>query len=543
VNPSQHCVNHKIEKEEIVMALVEPNVIANTVMAKLYNILTNGDDTVPKSEDNFFSWCTPGIPVMAEDFKFLSQGLTGVVKKAALDEMRDQDASGNPTSQPELTPALLEGLRAQDTARLYMQAEEFARLVDFVPDLAEGTNNQFKQLSVMNNEGSLSDRYEYILRMSQVMESQLPEATKQKIEKFRSLLSVTKTKKNLIDDSETQVTEPSPLVQAYNQKMMAYEDAALEYNSHRIDALAADNAKAIHYWAINANILRNKVKSALTDWVTNGYKNDYEQIGAFIDQVMQRDMALLKEQYRDDLNKARLTGMASGSDFYHTSLVPGNFMESSGWTAFGFSASDYNQNQNSSYSYSRSRTSGGGGFLWFGGGGSTSSASGESQSNIRFDSENFGLSFKIAQVPIVRPWFKTAFLMSKSWRFDQNNPEAKGEIVSDGGKPAKGLIPAYPTSMILIKDLSMYMGKSSGFEEFHASYQHSSASGGGYVSFGPFHLGGSHGRSSGSGERSSGYHYDAATQTMTVPGTQIIGFKCNVLPKSPDPLSSITQWI
>jgi len=87
------------------------------------------------------------------------------------------------------------------------------------------------------------------------------------------------------------------------------------------------------------------------------------------------------------------------------------------------------------------------------------------------------------------------------------------------------------------------MGKSSGFEEFHARYQQSSASGGGYASFGPFHIGGSHNRKSGSGERSSTYHYDSETQTMTVPGTQIIGYKCNVLPKSPDPLSTITNWI
>jgi hypothetical protein len=30
---------------------------------------------------------------------------------------------------------------------------------------------------------------------------------------------------------------------------------------------------------------------------------------------------------------------------------------------------------------------------------------------------------------------------------------------------------------------------------------------------------------------------------MYVPGAQIIGFKCHVLPKSPDPAAGITQWI
>ena len=69
------------------MALVEPSVMLNSIMGKLYNILTNGDDTVPKSEDNFFSWATPGIPIMPGDFEFLSQGLTGIVKKAPLQDL------------------------------------------------------------------------------------------------------------------------------------------------------------------------------------------------------------------------------------------------------------------------------------------------------------------------------------------------------------------------------------------------------------------------------------------------------------------------
>lgn len=525
------------------MALVEPSVMVNSIMGKLYNILTNGDDTVPKSEDNFFSWATPGIPIEPGDFEFLSQGLTGVVKKAKLDEIRGE-GSQNGNNPVEVTPQMLESLRAQDTAGLYMQAENFSRLVDFVPDLASTTNNQFAQLSIMNNEGTLSERYEYILRMSQIMQTELPEETKKKIDKFRSLLSVTKTKKNLIDDTETQVTEPSPLVVVYNQKMGEYENAALEYNSHRIDALTADNVKAVHYWAINANILRNKVKAAMADWVSSGYKNEYDQMAAFIDQVMQRDMALLKQQYRDDLEKARLTGMASGSDFYYTSLVPGNFMKASGWTEFGFSSSDFNNSSNSSYSFSRSSTSAAGGWLGiFGGGGTASSAGGQSQSHVQFDSAHFGMNFKITQVPIVRPWYKTAFLVSKLWRFDQNNPEAKGDMVSDGGKPPKGLIPAYPTSLICIKDLSLRFAKSSGFEDAQSSWKRSSASGGGAIHFGPFHLGGSHSRSSASGQRSSQYHYDSETQTMTVPGAQVIGFKCHIMPKSPEPNSSITQWI
>lgn len=529
------------------MALVEPSVMLNSIMGKLFNILTNGDDTVPKSEDNFFSWATPGIPIMAGDFEFLSQGLTGVVKKAALQEIvgaAPAPAGGAAAAPVEITPAMLEALRAQDTAKLYMQAENFSRLVDFVPDVAATTNNQFAAMSIMNNEGSLSDRYEFTLRMSQVMQTELPEDTKKKIEKFRGLLQVTKTKKNLIDDSETQVTEASPLVVAYNDKMKSFLDAALDYNSHRIDALAADNAKAIHFFSINGNILRNRVKAAMDDWVSNGFKNDVEAIAAFIDQVMRRDMALLKRQYLDDLEKARLTGLASGSDFFFSSVVPGNFMQASGWTQFGFSSMDFGSSSSSNYKLTRSSSSGGGGFLGvFGAGGSHMEASGNFDSRAQFDIGTFEMSFKVMQVPIVRPWFKTAFLNSKCWRFDQNNPEAKSQMISDGGSPPKGLIPAYPTTLIAIKDLTFKFGKSSGFTELHSEWQRNSTKAGAYLAFGPWHLGGAHSHSSATGERRSEVHFDAQNQSMTVDGTQIIGFKCHVFPKSPDPLASITAFI
>jgi hypothetical protein len=523
-------------KQERIMVLVEPSVMLNSIMGKLYNVLTNGDDTVPMSEDNFFSWATPGIPIEPTDFEFLSQGLTGVVKKAKLDEIRGG-------AETEITPQMLDQLRSEDTSGLYMQAENFARLVDFVPDMATPTNDQLAKLSIMNNEGTLSERYEYILRMSQVMKSELPEETKQKIEKYEGLLSVTKMKKNLIDDTETPVIEPSPLVQVYNEKLKNYEDAALEYNSHRIDALTAANAKDVHFWAMNASILRNKVRAAMADWVTNGYKYEYEKISAFIEQVMQRDMSLLKAQYKDDLEKARISGKDSGSDFYYTSVVPGNFMRASGWTQFTFGAADYNNSSNSSYasSFSRKRAAGGL-FGYFGAGGKKGNAHHESQSHLEFESENFYMSFWMTQVPIVRPWFKTSFLTSKLWRFDPTDPEAKGEMVNDGGKPPQGKIPAYPTSMLVIRDLQFIFTNSSGVSDFFSSYDSSSSGIGGFLCFGPLNLGAQSSSSSASGQTSNSFAYNSEKQTLTVSGAQLIGFKCHVLPKSPDPLSSITEW-
>jgi hypothetical protein len=532
------------------MADVLPSQLVTSIMAKLYDVLTNGDDTVPKSEDNFFSWATPGIPVDESDFEFLTQGLTGVVKKAAVAEVVGVGASPGADgaastggSSIELTPALLDQLRAEDSARLYMQAENAARMFNFVPDVTSATNEQFARLNVLNNEGSLSDIYEYVLRMSQVAQSELPPETKEKIEKFRKLLSVTTTKKNIIDDSETEVSEPSPLAKAYFEKMAAYEDAALEYNSRRIDALAGSNPRAVHFWALNAGILRNKVKHAMNDWVSNGYKNDYEQIAAFIDQVMLRDMALLKQQYRDELDKARLTGLASGSDFFYTSLIPGNFAKSSGWTEFRFTSADLQTHTASTFSTKKWQANAAGGFLGvFGGTGGAGASSSRVEFKGSFDSANVGLYFEIAQVPIVRPWFKPQFLLSRSWRFDQGSAEAKDQVVSDGQLPPKGMLPAYPTSVILIRGLKLTVGHASGFREFVTEHTTKSAGGKGYVSLGSLHVGGAYDRTAAKGSTTQNreQHWDG--QELSIDGMQIVGYKCHLMPRSPNPLPTIDKW-
>jgi hypothetical protein len=221
-------------ERETIMPEIEPSVMANGVMAKLYNVLTNGDDTVPKSEDAFFSWMTPGVPMEPSSFAFLTQGFTGVVKKAAVDTMRAA-TDGNPPASGEappappsaLTQAQIDALMAQDAAQLLQQAENLSRLLDFVPDVTSSTNNQFARMSVANNDGTLSDVYDFTLRMSQVMSGELPAELKAKIEKMRGLLQVVTKKKDLITDEETEVSQASPLQKAYFEKMAAYDDAAL----------------------------------------------------------------------------------------------------------------------------------------------------------------------------------------------------------------------------------------------------------------------------------------------------------------------------
>jgi hypothetical protein len=525
-------------------------MLANSIMGKIYDVLTNGDATVPKSSDNFFSWSTPGIPVTPDDFLFLTQGFTGVVKKPAADAMAaaagaGQAAAGTDGGAPQgLTSAQLDQLRASDTTQLYQQAESFSRLVDFVPDVTSINNDQFAKLAVMNDEGTLSEIYQRTLQFSQVMQSKLTDEEKKKLEHFRSLLTATTEKTDIITGDKVQVSGPSPLVQAYHEKMAAYDNAALEYNSHRIDAMTADNPQAVHYWSLNANILRDKVKAAMADWIATGYKEQYEAIAAFIAQVEGRDLTLLKQEYLDDLEKAKLTGLASGSDFYYSALVPASFATSTGWSDFTFHSSDYQRHADSHFSASGWEAHASGGFFGIGASGGGSESNSSSSYNGTFDSNYFSLKFQIAQIPIVRPWFKSSYIVSKTWRFDPGNPDLKTDLLSDAGSPPKGLMPAYPTSVIFIRNLDLNFGENKGFSNYletqHSSSQGAAASFG----FGPFSFGGGASHFSKNKDATSNAGFSHTDQGLTVPGMQIIGFKCHVLTKkSPNPDPGIKDWV
>jgi hypothetical protein len=537
------------------MPTVDPSVLANSIMGKLYDVLTNGDDTVPKSENNFFSWETPGVPVALEDFEFLTQGFTGVVKPAAVRTMLDatQAAAGSapaaggsanpPAAQPGLTEAQLAALRAQDVSGLFQQAESFARLVDFIPECAAINGRKFSQKAVQSDNGSFSDVYDMTLKMSQVMQSVIPDDVQKKIDHFRSLLTATTEKTDLITGDKVQVSGPSPLVQAYTDKMTAYDNAALAYNNARINAMAADDPRSVQYFAVNAPILRNQVKAAMDDWIGAGYKNQYEEINAFIAQVEQRDLSLLKKNYEDDLEKARLTGIASGSDFFYTALTPAHFATSSGWSNFHFSSGDFSRYANSKFAAGGWEASASASYFGIGGGGSAGHSSSSSQFNSSFNSDHCSMSFDICQVAIVKPWLKTSYLNSHTWRFDQGNPDVKGQVLSDGGAPPKGLLPAYPTSIIFIRNLFLDFGDNSGFQNYMHQEEASHQGGGGGVSFGPFSLSASasHWSRNSSTQSSSGYSF--TDQGLSVPGMQIVGYKCHVLPKAPNPSPDIKNWI
>ncbi len=54
---------------------VLPEQLMNSVLGKLYDVLTNGDDVVPKSDDNYLAWLSVGSPTPKTNWNFCLPGL------------------------------------------------------------------------------------------------------------------------------------------------------------------------------------------------------------------------------------------------------------------------------------------------------------------------------------------------------------------------------------------------------------------------------------------------------------------------------------
>ena len=604
--------------KEVSNALDSANLMQG-LMTQIYDIFTKGGDVANPSEDNFFCWLTPGIPITPEQFDFATEGLSGIVRPrtspqeqapekaettedavddavnriirkrveeiasyqmavetdetklteeekqrraeelealkakeadqqdtdpnlGALKELgkreveeeevleeeeafmhpafdsrytsqdeeeneeeeseyrvedripvNDADAEGyeETYAEPEinaLSEEDFEALKAERTTLLYMQAENFAHMVNFIPDMSGLDRTGF---ATLENEGSLLDVYKKVLTMSEVAQFELDEKTQAKLAKARSLLTKTVMKAtDLLSDEMEPVEVDGPIVEEYNAKMAAYYDAYLEYNNHRLAALAGDDPKAVHDWAMNGQFYFNKVRAAMNAWVTQGYKNDYEQINAFIANVTERDLSLLKAQYKEILQRSMMTGLVSGLEFPFTTISPANFAQASGWTEFTFNTrhyTDHSDSQVNNHSLKVDQTS----TSWFH---KQHYMYGKEEPYQEMDMgaelANLDISFKICQVNIVRPWFKPSFLASKSWRFAPGSEDGrKGTLLSTGGPRPEGILPAYPTAMLVVKDVVFDFHDTQVASNFKHKYDQVSHDGGLGVSVGFFGIG------------------------------------------------------
>lgn len=473
--------------------------LGKSLLGTLNSILTGGDGKVPAPLNTKISWCQPGIPFMPEDFQFAAEGLGAVAD-------------------------------AEHLRKMQKQAFNFACAVDFVPDVTGVYAGDVQQTIYRTSEARMSHMYGEILRASKVVQSDLTEDQKAKLEKFRNLLYTKKKTKNLVTDEETEVTVPGPVTVAYSDAMSKYIDAATNYQSKRIQAMTAvgqPGAAPVADFTLNGENYYLKVKAAADAWTAAGYRNEVDQMNAYINEVTLQSMTLWKQKLLELLDRAVITDIDSNSPFHYTTIIPGTFATAEGWTKYSF----YHEQVNAHSDWSTSSWSGGAGlslgFWSVGGGASGKTQSSHSDLNI----SNFRMWFDLVQAVIVRPWFYPEFFMNRGWTLRTGQGWNFSKLPSDGQPVPDGIFIGYPTQAIFVRNLVI---ESAEFAE--AFSQHSQEFGAsGSVGWGPFTISGGYHNASGSQDYNM--HRDGAR--IEVPGMQIIAFINHLIPKAPDPLPEI----
>lgn len=475
------------------------NDLGETLLTQLNEIVTGGDDTAPKSPNSFVSWCQPGIPFEPSDFDFAVKGIGG-------------------------------GADAEEDKLLLQQAFNFSQVVDFIPDASGLYKDDQQQAIFRTSEARLSHMYEEILRLSRVVKTELTAEEKAKIDKFRNLLWETKTVKNIVTDEETEVTVPGKVTNAYNAGMSKYIDEALVYNSARIAAQGAtgpEGKAAVANWTNNAQLFRLKVKAAKDAWVAGGFRNEVDQMNAYINQTTQRDMVMWKQRLLEYYEGSMQDALGAGQRFFFSSPIPGNFAHSKGWTNY----SVYHNETSSSTSSSRKSWKAGGRMPFSIFSGSASGETTKTKRTAEFSVSDFRMEFELAQVLISRPGMYPEFFMNRGWNLDKGHGWHFDKMPSDGAEPPDGMFVGYSTSILFARNIKIKSAEfESEYEKFTKEVKASAS-----VGWGPFKLKGSHG----SNEESTFFETTRDGAGLSVPGMQIIGFINHKIGKAPNPAEGL----
>jgi hypothetical protein len=377
------------------------------------------------------------------------------------------------------------------------------------------------------------NQYENAITLVDLPSGELTDKEESMLEKAEKFLTTTTTEKNPFDDDApaTVKSGPSSYVKAYDSYEATYSQLLMSYNQMVLDAnKPGATDEDVQRFAMNAPILRRQVVQAFSAWTGEGYKEWTEQARGIISNLTGKAPQALYNRLKASFDLAKRMNQRS-EEFYPTFCYPDDPLNSQfngSWTKFSFSKTTEDMSssaQQISYGASVSASWG----LW--------SASGSvegTKDTSRSDSSTEGLkvSTELLQVPIQRSWMNSSIFSNRNWRWSKAGP---AEPLSAAGATPSGSMPLVPVSVILAKNLSITMDMTEEHNKAAASSISTSASGG----WGPFRVSGHYSQA----DQSSEHNAVFSDSGITVPGAQIIGVVCDIIPApSPNPDPDL-NWV
>lgn len=482
----------------------KPEQVVQSLLSKIFNTITAGTEQL-SSDDFAVSWVMPGIPFSFEDLDF---NLYGFGSQKGLGNRKETE-------------------KADIVRERFISAENFSNLVNAIPTGDRFIDEAKTQLIYSPKSESINELYDIFLRFSEVAHEELTEDQQKKIDRFRNLLSETVESEDILSGEKKTKVVDGKLKKAYLEYESHYRDALISFNSLKLDALNSNDSKAVQEFALNGKILSQKVRTAYDAWVSQGYKNEYEQIVATIDSITRRNLEAYKRDLLDRFERAKITNPTSGTDFYQTTLYPATFLTENNWTKFTFNKEEVDKHENNvSQSLEVDLK-----VRWGLYSGSNATNYSSQNNSLDLKEENFKITFSLAQASISRPWFSPEFLRSSGWRFSKNSPVT---LFSDGKTPPKGQFPFLSRSAVFIKDVKIESSSLAKAVKDNSSKLSTNTKAG----FGPISISANYGRE----ESDNKLKLNISEGAIEIQGMQLIGFVCEKNPVIPNTNPDITDF-
>ena len=516
--------------------------LMSMLLKQVYDTVTNGGDPDSIGPNDFIAFDPVGLTLTEDTFDFALKGLFGSAPspKPMLDATGKPilDANGNPKIDMEGYANLMKDSKFKK----YLQMEQFAAMVDAVnsgiPPMQPGTNG--RQITIFNDSSKrVSKVYEDLMQWSVVVDTQIDKKVEENLGKLRDKLFTIKKVKNPdfdntqpVDDSnkpEIFHTFVSPTYAKYLEYQMKYYAVVEENNQVWIDSDNGD-PDAMSKLSIDGKNMKKREDAALKAWQSLGYKEIVERIQNYLSEIEEKHMLVIKKRLQSEFRNSQRTRILDYTNYSPSIPIAANALqESKNWPTITV----YEGESHSDYSKTINNWSAGAGFSMglFSIGAKNSGKTERTQMNTDFS--NLKISFKVGKVRVERGWFSEEFVESKYWKLHESSPQSLNkDVISDG--LGKGLMPSIVTELIICKDVML------DFSENATAYKAASTTvnTGAAVGIGPFVFGGSHSYNNQNSQSKATW----SGKKLQSDGIYIIGYKCHIIPKSPNPNPDITKW-
>jgi len=306
---------------------------------------------------------------------------------------------------------------------------DFARLLNIIPEDSAAFSADASRL--------LWDELKAVLKNSIFAVSGLSEAENRSLDQAIDFLTDLK-----VEEDGTEIPVNSTAVTKYYEYKTVYENAVNTYLNEKItveNSAGAEGDKLKQQWAAYREKEMMDIKNrAEADWKNLGFKVEVENNQAIKNTLeLKKYLDLYRQAYLDEISISEIPDLNGlGIGFCTTFFSPiDSFDTNLPWTKLTLTKEEIaNHVQNASVEL-------------------------KSLFNAAQGSDDIeSCSLEYNNVVVIRPWYKPEFFVSRYWKLSEEM------VISDGNVPRKGKIPAYITSMIVVRNIKITRKKKAGSE-------------------------------------------------------------------------------